>query len=398
MKTNWRTTKLIDVCNQITDGSHFSPKTFDRGLFPYITVRDIENDTIDFTNCKHISNEDYQKLLKNGCKPNKGDLLFSKDGTVGKVSLVDFERNFVVLSSLAIIRPKKEIIDSNFLKYILKSPAFFNEATGMKTGAAIRRIVLKNLKNIKISFPVEISEQQQIVKILSDAFEKIAKAKENAQKNLQNSKDIYESYLQNIFSNTNSGWIENTLGEAYDVRDGTHDSPKYQKEGYALITSKNLKNDLLDYSRVNFISEVDYKKICERSKVDKGDILFAMIGTIGNPVVVDIDPQFAIKNVALFKVPKDKDSTFLKYYLDSKFVIDKMTSEAKGTTQKFVGLGYLRNFKIMLPPIAEQKAVVVQLNNLKTKTQQMESIYHQKLINLEDLKKSILSQAFTGNL
>ena len=97
-------------------------------------------------------------------------------------------------------------------------------------------------------------------------------------------------------------WVVKKLGEVYDVRDGTHDSPKYVKEGYALITSKNLKNDSLNYDNVNYITEQDYISINKRSKVDVGDVLFAMIGTIGNPIVIKDEPDFAIKNVALFPV------------------------------------------------------------------------------------------------
>jgi len=132
------------------------------------------------------------------------------------------------------------------------------------------------------------------------------------------------------------GWKTKKLSEVYDVRDGTHDSPKYQPEGYAFITSKNLKSNGLSFEKVQYISESDYQKINERSAVHKGDVLLAMIGTIGNPVVVEIEPKFAIKNVALIKVPEDQNSHFLKYYLETDHVKSKMQREAKGTTQKFV--------------------------------------------------------------
>ena len=123
-----------------------------------------------------------------------------------------------------------------------------------------------------------------------------------------------------------------------------------------------------------------------------------MIGTIGNPVVITVEPNYAIKNVALFKVPKDKNSFFLKYYLDSKYVVEKMQREAKGTTQKFVGLGYLRQFKIKLPTIEEQKEIVQKLDELQAETKRLEEIYQQKLENLEELKQSILNKAFNGEL
>ena len=189
-------------------------------------------------------------------------------------------------------------------------------------------------------------------------------------------------------------WVVKKLGEVYDVRDGTHDSPKYVEEGYALITSKNLKNDNLNYDKVNYISEQDYVNINKRSKVDVGDILFAMIGTIGNPIVIKDEPDFAIKNVALFKVPEDQDSYFLKYYLDSGLVIEQMTKDAKGATQKFVGLGYLRNFEIPLPSLPEQQRIVVILNEVFEAIAKAKANAEQNLKNAKELFESYLQKVF----
>ncbi len=110
------------------------------------------------------------------------------------------------------------------------------------------------------------------------------------------------------------------LGEICDVRDGTHDSPKFVQQGFPLVTSKNITSGTLDLSEVKFISQKDYDEINKRSLVEKGDVLFAMIGTVGSPVLVDIKPNFAIKNVALFKLQKNEflESKFLKEVLDLK--------------------------------------------------------------------------------
>lgn len=189
-------------------------------------------------------------------------------------------------------------------------------------------------------------------------------------------------------------WVTKKLGEVYDVRDGTHDSPQYVEEGYALITSKNLKNDNLNYDNVNYITEQDYISINKRSKVDLGDILFAMIGTIGNPIVIKEEPDFAIKNVALFKVPKNQDSYFLKYYLDSGHVIDQMTKDAKGATQKFVGLGYLRNFEIPLPPLSEQQRIVTILDEVFEAITKAKANAEQNLKNAKELFESYLQNVF----
>ena len=169
------------------------------------------------------------------------------------------------------------------------------------------------------------------------------------------------------------GWEYKKLGEIYDVRDGTHDSPKYQDSGYPLVTSKNLKSGILDMSNVNYISESDYLSINQRSKVDIGDVLFAMIGTIGNPVYVYEEPKYAIKNMALFKVPCNQSGKFLRYFLLNGNTLLKMQRESKGTTQKFVSLNYLRNFKIHVPPFSEQQSIVDYLDSAFAKIDAMKA-------------------------
>jgi type I restriction enzyme, S subunit len=271
-----------------------------------------------------------------------------------------------------------------------------NEIEG-NTGAVFNSINKKQIESIIFSLP-PLPEQQRIVSILDQAFAAIEKAKANAEQNLKNAKALFESYLQGVFEKKGDGWEEKKLGDVYDVRDGTHDSPKYHIQGYPLITSKNLKNHKLVFDNIKFISETDYTNINKRSKVDVGDVLFAMIGTIGNPVVIEDEPNYAIKNVALFKVGNNQNSYFLKYYLDSKKIIDKMMQDAKGTTQKFVGLGYLRSFPILIPPLKEQQTIVRQLDALRAETQKLEAVYQKKIDDLEELKKSILQKAFAGEL
>ena len=284
-------------------------------------------------------------------------------------------------------------MDSRFLYFFCLSYDF----SAHNRGTTIPSLVKSELLNIPIPVP-PLAEQQRIVGLMDEAFEGLATAKANAEKNLQNARALFESHLQSVFTQRGPGWVETMLGEAYDVRDGTHDSPKYHATGYPLITSKNLKREGLSFDDVKLISEQDYTKINERSAVHKGDVLFAMIGTIGNPTLVEVEPSFAIKNVALFKNPKGQSGAFLKHYLDSGMVISKMMKEAKGTTQKFVGLGYLRGFPIKLPPLATQLKIVEELDELAEETQRLARLYERKHAALEALKKSLLHQAFTGEL
>ena len=171
------------------------------------------------------------------------------------------------------------------------------------------------------------------------------------------------------------GWQWFEANDVMDVRDGTHDSPKACASGIPLVTSKNLVNGEIDFSTCNLISLEDHEAISKRSAVDNGDILYAMIGTIGNPVIVEKDCDFSIKNVALFKFTKSENvyNRYIYHFLNSKFAVRQFQSNARGGTQKFVSLGNIRSLQIPLPPLAEQKriaAILDKADNIRQKRQQ----------------------------
>lgn len=155
-------------------------------------------------------------------------------------------------------------------------------------------------------------------------------------------------------------WVR--LGEVLDVRDGTHDTPKYVNSGIPLITAKNLKHGSIDFTNIKYISLKDAKKINERSKVDIEDILFAMIGTIGNPVLVTTDTDFAIKNVALLKSTHYLNMSFVcKYIQSAEYLLVKNSS---GGNQKFISLKKIKEIPLVLPPIRIQNKIVEQIGKI----------------------------------
>ncbi len=170
------------------------------------------------------------------------------------------------------------------------------------------------------------------------------------------------------------GWEWVRLQNAFDVRDGTHDTPKYTVSGFPLITSKNLYTGRLSFEDVKFISEHDHNRIKERSRVDLGDILFAMIGSIGNPVIVECEHEFSIKNVALFKFYKANtpERLFLHNFLLSSQTAMKAISS--GAVQSFVSLNFIRNYLFPLPPLAEQKRIVARVEQLIARCDELEKL------------------------
>ena len=189
-------------------------------------------------------------------------------------------------------------------------------------------------------------------------------------------------------------WEERKLGESSDVRDGTHASPKYVSQGHPMVTSKNLTHSGLDMTDVSFLTDEDFNEINKRSKVSIGDILFGMIGTIGNPVIVDRD-DFAIKNVALIKEKTSNPITnkWLLQYLKSPSFNRFIQKENAGGTQKFIALGLIRDMKLRVPEFDEQQKIgsfFKQLDDTIT-------LHQRKLDLLKEQKKGYLQKMFPKN-
>ena len=194
-------------------------------------------------------------------------------------------------------------------------------------------------------------------------------------------------------------WVR--LSDVIDVRDGTHNTPPYYKTGVPLVTSKNLSNGQLDFSDVKYISEDNAMEINKRSKVEKGDILFAMIGSIGNPVLVTEDREFCIKNVALFKNFSTKINMKYIFWL-LVFLQNEMKTIASGGVQSFISLKVFRNYIIPLPPIAEQHRIVARIEELQPDIDAYDKA-QTELRTIEqrfpdDMKKSLLQYAIEGKL
>lgn len=204
--------------------------------------------------------------------------------------------------------------------------------------------------------------------------------------------DKSRKYPKLRFPGFTDPWEQRKLGEVVDVRDGTHSSPRYVSNGYPLITSKNLTNQGLNFDDISFISEYDYIEINKRSKVDIGDIVFGMIGTIGNPVLVK-SRGFAIKNVALIKQSSlIKNSWLLQYFKSGNFYRFVQKSNA-GNTQKFIALSTIKNMNITMPTLKEQSMIGNSLNCIDN----LIAANQREGEKLKNLKKSYMIKLFPKN-
>ncbi|MGL5126560.1 MAG: restriction endonuclease subunit S, partial [Fusobacteriaceae bacterium] len=250
---------------------------------------------------------------------------------------------------------------------------------------------VKDIRSLVLSLAVrgKLVPQIEDEEPASELLQKIKEEKERliSEKVIKKEKPLLPITEDEKPFNIPSSWEWVYFSDVLDVRDGTHDTPKYQTSGIPLVTSKNIYNGTLNFENLKYISYEDHLKISNRSKVELNDILFAMIGSIGNPVIVDTNNEFSIKNVALFKyyIKKSIDTKYLWYYL--KHVQDNMILNASGGVQKFVSLGYLRKYIFSLPPLEEQQRIVKRVDELMAVCDTLES----KIETGEKINQKLLS-------
>lgn len=355
--------------------------------------------TIERKNCLFIGNEQLVSNLggatlefrteAKGTEFNNGDILFGNIRPyLKKVWLSD--QSGIASPDVLIFKVTDSI--PGYLKCILSSERFFNHVAQGYKGSKMPRGDKHQIMDFRIQCPC-LEEQQKIASFFSTLDQKI----ELNERKLEALEKLKKGLLQKIFkqelkfNHSNQSWANVCLIDIADVRDGTHDSPSYVPSGFPLVTSKNLlKNGEIDIESTNKISVSDYDNINKRSKVDVGDILFGMIGTIGRPVLVK-ESGFAIKNVALIKSKADAVNNVFLYYLFRSDIIFKQLCENKtGGNQKFVSLKIIRNLLIPLPDKDEQNHIADFLSKFDKKL----AIEKQRQKLLLDLKKGLMQQMF----
>ena len=412
---SWEWVRLIDLCSLISDGTHKTPAYVEYGV-PFISVKDISSGVMDFSNVKYITREEHEKLISR-CKPEMNDVLLCRIGTLGKAIKICTDKEFSIFVSLGLLK----LIEADVADYIVQ---VINSGYGYRWiddnkvggGTHTNKINLDTLRGMPIPIP-PLEEQHRIVAKIEEIlpyidqydktytkleifnkkfpedmkksilqmamqgklveqrpeegtadglYEQIVAEKAQLIKDgkIKKEKPLPEIAEDEIPYEIPSSWRWVRFSEVMDVRDGTHDSPKYIETGIPLVTSKNISGGGLYFSNVKYISREDADKINERSNVDTGDILFAMIGSIGNPVIVNKDREFCVKNVALFK-NYDKSKMCIEYVYwflyREQYIMKKVAS---GGVQSFISLKVFRNYLFPLPPFEEQKRIVAKIEEL----------------------------------
>lgn len=397
MKTGWHTEKLGDVCSLLNRG--VSPKYLEAGGVCVLNQKCVRDHQINYepsrrhdTEAKPVSKDRFIQL---------GDVLVNSTGTgtLGRVAQVR-ERPpepTTVDSHVTIVRPKPHKFFPEFFGYML---IFIEEAIkeageGCGGQTELARSVLA--EKFSVSYPVDHPEQQRIVAILDEAFEGIAAATANAEKNLSNARELFDRTLQAVFLQQGLGWKNTALGEIAEVQSGGTplvsnkafwggDIPWYSSgelnELYTVAPERHITNEGLKGSNAKLFPQ--------------GSLLIGMYDTAALKMsILDRDGAF---NQAIAGVkPNDRiDLAFVLHSINANkpFILN----QRRGVRQKNLSLTKIKEISLNIPAMAEQKSIVAKLDELSTETNKLESVYLQKLQVLTELKKSILNQAFTGQL
>lgn len=368
---------------------------------PYIATKDVSyKSIIDYDNgvkIPFIEKENFKTA------PKDTILICAEGGSAGRK--IGFTKQEVCFGNKLFAFTPNSKTDSKYVYYFYFSNSFQKNFHSQMTGI-IGGVSMNKFKNLEIPLP-PITQQKQIVAILDKAFAAIDTAKANAAQNLQNAKELFESYLQNVFENKGDDWEEKSLGEVTS-KIGSGATPRggkasYKEEGISLIRSMNVHDFHFKEKNLAFIDEKQANALSNVT-IQEEDVLLNITGaSIARCCIVPKEylPARVNQHVSIIRAKKEIiNPVFLASLLTSKYFKDQILEIGeRGATRQAITKVQLENFEISFPKtIKEQEKVVQNINTLKAETKKLEAIYTQKIADLDEMKKSVLQKAFSGQL
>jgi len=385
LPAGWEMKTLGDI-SDFQRGLTYSGKDavdFSENIVLRATNIDLDKSCLDFSELKYLNN-DFQ--VKQNKKIVKGGLLIClSSGSkkhLGKVALVTDDYNYAFGGFIGQIIPDNQVV-SKYLFYNLVSESYKKYISELTDGIGINNLKSIDLKSFEIPLP-PLSQQKQIVTILDKAFAAIDTAKANAEQNLQNAKELFESYLQNVFSTKGDDWEEKTLENVCESISAGGDKPKelskFKTEKFTIPIYANGEKNKGLYGFTNV------------AKVLEPSITISGRGTIGYSEIRN-EPFTPIVRLIVLIPKKEKiDIKFLKY------IVSNINFINSGSSIPQLTVPMVKGYKITYPSIKEQEKIVQKLDALSAECEKLEAIYTQKIADLEEMKKSILQKAFSGQL
>jgi type I restriction enzyme S subunit len=375
-----------------------NPLDFPNTEFAYIDVSSISNTTFEIAATQCLKGKDAPSRARKLVRAN--DVLFATiRPTLRRIAVVpDMLDRQVCSTGYFVLRPKQGI-DHRFIFYWLFTEDFLGQMESLQKGASYPAVTDGDVRSQEISFP-PLPEQQRIVALLDEAFAGLTTAKANAERNLQNARAIFESHLQSVFTQSRPGWSEHTLGDLIEIQNGyAFKSTDYTETGYFVIRISNVQDGEITLANPKFIKMADKK--LERFILNEGDILISLTGNIGRVGIIQEYQLPAVLNqrvarIAIKGLSADRD--FLFRFLLSRNFRESLQEAGHGAAQQNVSTKEIESVQISLPDKKEQRRIVEEFDSFAAEIQHLTRLYERKLAALEELKKSLLHQAFNGEL
>jgi len=392
---------IEEVCVLVTDGTHYTPPDLGEGI-PFLTVKDMTKTGLDLVGCSKISPEEFQRAYNGSCAPKVGDVLFSKDGTVGKVHVVKEKDSFAVLSSIAILRPNSNLIYSEYLGRVLETKQVLDQAVRKKTGSAIRRIILSDLKRVMIPLP-PLEEQKRIATIL-DKADAIRKKR---QESIEQCNELLKSTFLDMFGDPEkNNWDISSIDRIAEskkgsIRTGPFGSQllhsEFTTDGIAVLGIDNAVENEFRWAQPRFISETKYNQL-RRYTVIPGDVLITIMGTCGRCAIVPENCPTAINTKHLCCITLDKSKclpSFLhSYFLYHPIAQRYLSRRAKGAIMDGLNMGIIKEMPIPQVPVGLQAKYKI----IKDKISDVRKKMKVSLQEMDNNFNSLSQRAFRGKL
>ncbi len=396
---DWEISKLGDVCEVFADGDWIESKDQSSGGIRLIQTGNVGNgffkDRVE--KARYISEATFKRLR---CTEIfDGDCLISRlPDPVGRACILpNIGEKMITAVDCTIIRFNKKQVIPDFFNYYSQSSQYLNDVDHETSGTTRKRISRSKLADIKLPIP-PLPEQQRIVAILDESFAALACAKENAEKNLVNTRELFESVLQGSMSDNDCE--KKTLKEISIAfgrgksKNRPRGDPKLYGGKYPFIQTGDIRNSnhyITEYSQTYNETGLAQSKLWP-----KGTICITIAANIAETGILDFDGCFPDSVIGLVVNPKVADTGFVEYLLQS--FRTRLQAKGKGSAQDNLNMEKFESEYFPIPPLAEQRAIVARLDALSAETQKLEGVYRQKLAALEELKKSVLAKAFAGGL
>jgi type I restriction enzyme S subunit len=389
MKTGWTTKRLGDVCDfDKAQGVH-------RGL-PYVGLEHIESNT-----GKFIGSFDPQPVKSSTFRFSTEHVLYGRlRPYLNKAIAPDFEGH--CSTEIFPIKPTPSL-SRDYLLYWLLADETMDRINGTCTGARMPRADMKEVLGFEIPVP-PLAEQQRIVGVLDEAFAGLATAQAHTAKNLQNARALFESHLQSVFTHRGKGWVEKRkpLTDLCElIVDCEHKTAPTQELGIPSIRTPNIGKGRLLLDGVNRVSEETYKAWTRRAEPQAGDLILAREAPAGNVAVIPENTRVCLGQRTVLIRPNTTvfEPAFLAFLLLEPKTQAKLLANSRGATVQHVNMKDIRALDVgAIPSLDVQRSVVSTLWDLDAETQRLTRLYEQKQAALGELKKSLLHQAFTGEL